>query len=118
MPKLRSLAPKVRTLNDLPVRLPQKQADPIYNTPEYKAWRTYVVGRAGYRCEARVSGVGDRCERAGPEHRLFCGHIVEISDGGDPFDVSNGQVLCSSHHNMITNAARAKRHQSSVGSGG
>ena len=114
MPKLRSLPSLVRTPNQLPVRLPPKQVDPIYNTPEYKAWRTYVVGRAGYRCEAKVSGFGHRCSKTMPEHRLFCDHIVELRDGGSPFDVMNGQLLCSSHHNMKTNAARARRHQQRV----
>ena len=109
MPKLRSLPSLVRTVDTHRVRLPPKQVDPLYQTPEYRAWRAAVVTRAGGRCEAMDHG--HRCTKAKPEHRMYADHIVELKDNGQPFDINNGMALCSSHHNIKTNAARAKRYQ-------
>ena len=115
MPKLRSLPSLVRATNTSPATLPPKVKADIYNTDEYKAWRTYVVGRAGYRCEAVVRG--HRCSKAWPDHRLYADHIIELKDGGQPFDVANGQCLCASHHTNKTMAKRFQRYSSSVDGG-
>ena len=108
-PKLRSLPSLVRTVDTRRVRLPPKQVAPIYTTPQYHAWRAAVVARAGGRCEAIDHGM--RCTKAMPEHRMYADHIVELKDNGQPFDINNGMLLCGSHHNMKTNAARGKRYQ-------
>ena len=84
MPKLRSLAPLVRTIDTRIVRSPPKVKLPIYNSPEFIAWRAMVLV-AGYRCEA-VDRYGHRCERAAPHHRIYADHIVELRDNGAPFD--------------------------------
>jgi 5-methylcytosine-specific restriction protein A len=107
MSRLRTLTPRIRTLDTRTTRLPSKQKDPIYNTPEFAAWRAQVVGRAGGRCEAVDHG--HRCSKAMPEHRLYADHIIEIKDGGALFDLSNGQLLCRSHHELKTIAMRVKR---------
>jgi uncharacterized protein YfaQ (DUF2300 family) len=82
-----------------------KQADPIYRTPEYQAWRAKVINRAGGRCQwrdgATVCGIKDP--------RMFADHIVELQDGGAPYDTANGQCLCGSHHTIKTNLERARR---------
>ena len=109
MPKLRTLAPTLRSAPNV-VTLPLKQKDPIYNTPEFQVWRAEVVRRAGGRCEA-VDPHGHRCSRAWPEHRLYADHIVELKDGGALLDLANGQALCASHHETKTMAARARRLQ-------
>lgn len=83
-----------------------KRADPELLTPEHRAWRTAVLQRAGYRCEAVVTG--GRCRVSAPA-RLFADHIVERKDGGAPLDPRNGQCLCGSHHTLKTAAERAKR---------
>jgi 5-methylcytosine-specific restriction protein A len=106
MPKLRTLGPLVRPIAPL-VRPPPRQINRVYNTPEFAAWRAQVVKRAGYRCEAIVDG--QRCSKATPHHRIYADHIVELSDGGQPFDINNGQCLCASHHERKTAAARARR---------
>jgi len=111
MPRLRSLAPLVRTLNTSTTRLPPRQMDPVYNTPEFQAWRAQVVERAGYRCEAIDNG--HRCSKARPDHRLYADHIIELRDGGQPFDLNNGRCLCASHHEIKTIEARARRLKSS-----
>ena len=40
---------------------------------------------------------------------MFADHIVELLDGGDPLDVSNGMLLCGKHHTLKTNRERDKR---------
>jgi 5-methylcytosine-specific restriction protein A len=110
MAKLRSLAGLVRQADTRTTRLPPKQVDPFYTSHEYQHWRAMVLERAGYQCEAIDHG--QRCSNARPEHRLFADHIVEIKDKGSLLDLNNGQCLCSSHHNIKTNAARARRYQS------
>lgn len=47
--------------------------------------------------------------RCAPVERLFADHIVELKDGGAPFDVANGQALCGAHHTLKTAAERQKR---------
>src|SRR5215472_4605369 len=116
MTKLRTLAPLVRTVDTRTVRPPPrpvtaynrfKKRDPLYATPEFRAWRAKVVARAGGRCEAVTHGV--RCTRAQPLDRMFADHTVEIRDGGAPFDIANGQCLCGPHHLMKTAQARRAR---------
>ena len=113
MPKLRTLGPLVRTLDTRTTRPPPrdkapKQRNPIYNTREFQAWRGRVIARAGARCEA-TDDHGNRCRRAYPEHRVYADHIVELRDGGQPFEVANGQCLCASHHELKTHSARTDR---------
>jgi 5-methylcytosine-specific restriction protein A len=36
-------------------------------------------------------------------------HIVDLADGGEPYDVANLQPLCASCHTRKTNATRAAR---------
>ena len=112
MPKLRTLTPLVRALDTRTSKLPPRQMDPIYSTPEFQAWRAQVVARAGGRCEAVDHG--HRCTKAKPEHRMYADHIVELRDGGAPFDLTNGWCLCASHHERKTIAVRAKRLKSLI----
>ena len=107
-PKLRSLPSLVRTVDTSTTKLPPKQVTPIYNTPQYQAWRAQVVARAGGRCEY-VDHHGHRCSKAKPEHRVYADHIVELKDNGQPFDINNGMVLCASHHELKTMQTRARR---------
>jgi 5-methylcytosine-specific restriction protein A len=107
MPKLQSLAPRLRSFDTRTTKPPPRQMNPIYNTPEFQDWRAMVVERAGYQCEAIDNG--HRCSKARPKHRLYADHIVELRDGGHPFDLNNGRCLCASHHELKTIAARARR---------
>ena len=111
MRKLKSLNPLVRTINTSTTPLPPKIIDPVYNTPHYRAWRTTVLQRAGYRCEA-VDTYGLRCTKAQPEHRVYADHITELRDDGSLIDPNNGQCLCASHHELKTHAQRARRLKS------
>ena len=112
MPKLRSLAPLVRTTNTSTTPLPPKVKDVVYTTPQYRVWRAQVVARAGGRCE--VVQHGHRCSRAQPEYRMFADHIVELKDGGSVYDSTNGQCLCYMHHTIKTNEVKKKRYQTII----
>lgn len=105
--RLRTLGPLVRQVDTNTVQLPGKYKNPLYNTPEFRAWREQVMNRADYRCEALERGL--RCTKAWPEHRMIADHIVELKDGGQPFDIANGRCLCPMHHRIKTIAARARR---------
>jgi 5-methylcytosine-specific restriction protein A len=115
MPKLRTLAPLVRTLSTRTARLPQKVKEPIYDSPEFRAWRGQVVARAGGRCEAIEDG--RRCGKAWPEHRVYADHIHELRDGGAAFDLRNGMCLCASHHEAKTHVARVERRKNEASGG-
>ena len=110
MPKLRSLAPRLRQIDTSTTRLPPKLVDPIYNTPEFQAWRVLVLDRAGRRCEA-VDRHGHRCTNATPHCTVYADHIIELRDGGLPFDPANGQCLCAMHHTNKTIAMRHRRQK-------
>jgi hypothetical protein len=86
----------------LPV--PGKVFDPHYSTPEHRAWRLAAMKQAGWRCQH------PGCTKRAPEHRLFADHVVELKDGGAPFDVANAMVLCGAHHTAKTAKSRAQRH--------
>lgn len=109
--KLRALGSQVRTMDTSTTKLPLKQKDLVYTTPQYQAWRAMVVDRAGGRCEA-IDYHGHRCTKARPEHRMYADHIVELKDNGSLLDINNGQCLCASHHEYKTLAMRARRHRS------
>jgi hypothetical protein len=51
------------------------------------------------------------------EARLYVDHIVEIGDGGKPYDLNNLQVLCASCHTTKTNQVRGRRDMLSGGGG-
>lgn len=55
-----------------------------------------------------------RCDELGlATPVVIVDHIKELEDGGDPFDRSNLEGLCFSHHNNKT--AREKKARSKVG---
>ncbi len=109
---LRMQKPLVRTLDTSIAKPRPKEAAPIYQTSEYERWRAAVIARAGGRCQDR------KCKdplRTGI--RLFADHIVELKDGGAPFDVSNGLARCGSCHSRKTAIERVHR-QRRLGGGG
>jgi 5-methylcytosine-specific restriction protein A len=81
-----------------------KRAAPIYATPEYRAWRAEVIRRAGAQCQDKHHD--PLRSRSG---RLYADHVVELRDGGEPFDVRNGLARCASCHERKTIEARVAR---------
>ena len=101
---LRTLRPRIGMLNLQTATTPSKVAAPIYQTPEYRLWRSIVIERANGRCR------DPHCAqpfRAGI--RLFADHVVELKDGGAPFDPDNGLARCGACHTRKTVAERARR---------
>lgn len=81
------------------MQLPPKQRADIYGTAGHVAWSKRVIARAGRRCE-----------KCGATHgRMYADHMIELRDGGLPFDVRNGWCLCASCHTTKTMIERAKR---------
>lgn len=95
---------KVPTSDFRRVKPPPKVAEPIYHTAEYAAWRAEVIRRANGRCQDPTCR-----SRHWPGQRLFADHVVELRDGGAPFDPANGMALCGSAHTRKTAEARARR---------
>jgi 5-methylcytosine-specific restriction enzyme A len=75
-----------------------KEADAFYLSPE---WRKLV--------DAIKRERGCKCEKCGahPPVRILGDHIIELKDGGAPFDKRNIMLLCLPCHNKKT--AEAKR---------
>lgn len=101
MARIGMLKPLLSTIDARSLRPMPKVAEAHYNTPAHREWRAAVIARANGHCQ------GKGCIRTGV--RLFADHIVELRDGGAPFDVTNGQALCGSCHTVKTVNARAAR---------
>lgn len=78
---------------------PAKEWNPRYGTVRHKEWAKAIIRRAGGKCED--------CGRS--DARLFADHVHELSDGGSPFDLSNGRARCQSCHTAKTVKARRER---------
>jgi 5-methylcytosine-specific restriction endonuclease McrA len=99
MARLTMLKPRVATLDTSIAKLPPKVADAELLTRDWKSMRLKVKERANGRCQAKG------CTKPG----FYADHIIERRDGGAVFDMANLQWLCPSHHQVKTNAERAKR---------
>lgn len=110
---LRMQKPLVRTLDTSIAKPSPKAALPIYQTAEYERWREAVIARANGRCQDKACTA-----KHWPGQRLFADHIVELRDGGAPFDVANGMARCGSSHSRKTAAARAVRMRATPKGGG
>lgn len=108
MGKLKSLSPRVATVETRKVVPPPKRADPELRSPQHQRFREVVLKRAGYRCQWVEDGV--RCTRSEANgDRLIADHMRERADGGAPFDPDNGQCLCVQHNTLKGVQARAAR---------
>jgi 5-methylcytosine-specific restriction enzyme A len=105
--KLGTFRPAFRTFDHRVVKPAAKTVDPDYLKPEHRQWRAKVIAAARGRCQWVEQGI--RCTKAAPTHRMFADHIVELQDGGSPYDVANGQCLCGQHHTIKTTRQRANR---------
>jgi 5-methylcytosine-specific restriction protein A len=102
---LKAAPPRIATRDTRSVKLPPKQVDPHYTTPEHRAWSKAVIDRAGRRCQDAAHDASKPRDGL----RLFADHIVERRDGGAPFDLRNGLARCGACHTRKTLAERAKR---------
>src|SRR5262245_58953732 len=109
MPRIKSLPFPVASRTISAIVVPTKQREAIYGSSDYLQWRKLVIARAHGQCEAVLPN-GWRClNGVAGRYRLFADHIVELKDGGAPFDVNNGMCLCASHHQTKTMDERRRR---------
>lgn len=78
---------------------PERAGKSVYDSSEWRALRDAVRRERG-----------QRCEKCGAGGRVWVDHIVEIKDGGAPYDRANLQVLCKSCHERKTAEARRQRN--------
>lgn len=100
---MRMLKPRLTAIDARTVRPPPKEREEHYGTARHRDWSRQVIERSGGVCQAI------ECGRMGV--RLFADHIVELKDGGAPFDVRNGQALCGSCHGKKTSRAKMERER-------
>lgn len=73
-------------------------ADRGYCSTSHKRWRKAVLARDGWQCQA----CGKVCTSSQPINRPHADHIIPILQGGDRYDINNGQCLCQHCHSMKT----------------
>jgi len=101
---LRTLKPKLGVANTLAVKLPPKEADPFYLSPEWRELIKWLVAYRGRRCE------DPNCQTPnGPWGRIYGDHIVELRDGGAALDEKNVMLRCGPCHGAKTAQERGRR---------
>jgi 5-methylcytosine-specific restriction enzyme A len=100
---VRSLAPRIRLLEQRTALPPEKTVDPFYISPDWRALMAEIIAERGRRCE------DPQCQRTRPPSRVFGDHIVELRDGGAPLDKRNVLLRCGSCHTRKTAEARVAR---------
>ena len=101
--RIKCAPPRIATRDTRRVLPPPKIRASIYGTAEFAEWRAAVIRRSGGFCQSPT------CANRLRKTRLYADHVVELRDGGQPFDLANGQALCGSCHQAKTLASRAVR---------
>lgn len=73
----------------------------IYGSQAWQAVRRRCLERDGFRCQIRLEGCSGRASAAD--------HVVELEDGGAPFDLGNLQAACRSCNTAKRNRRVAER---------
>lgn len=63
-------------------------------TADYKRWRAAVMANANGQCQIKGVGCTGQATQAD--------HIVPIAEGGEKYNVSNGQGVCGTCHKRKT----------------
>lgn len=107
-PRVRSLPPRIRTLDTRAAKPLPKIAHEHYGTAAHRAWAKLVKDRAGWRCEYVEHG--RRCENRHPTSVMYADHIRDVKDRPElALDPANGRCACGSHNVRSGIAARAAR---------
>lgn len=108
--KLRSLAPRIRSLELRTALPPEKTADTIYRSPEWRALVERLIVERARICQ------DVQCPTPGRwQGRLIADHVVEIKDGGAPLDPRNVLLRCSTCHARKTAREAAARMRAPAG---
>lgn len=83
----------------------------VYGTPAWKAVRKMVLARDGYVCQHRFP----KCSTVA----TAVDHVIELADGGAPYDPSNLVASCrgcniSKRNRALAARARLAEHSSNV----
>lgn len=105
MTKLRTIGPRIGSIDTRRVRVAPKTVDPFYRSDGWRKLIAWVLQARGRRCEDPDHN--PREPRDGC--RIYGDHIVELRDGGAPLDPLNVMLRCASCHGRKTAAARAAR---------
>lgn len=100
-PRLRTLPPRLATLDTRTARPPERVREnhDIYGSQRWRTLAAALLKERGRRCQKCGSNVG----------RLYADHVVELRDGGAPFDPANIEILDARCHGLKTAAARSDR---------
>ena len=79
-----------------------RERESFYRSKRWKRVRQKVIERDRYQCQE------PSCRRLAPSRDLHADHIVEIADGGKPYDMDNLRTLCRGCH---TSKSLRERHQ-------
>lgn len=106
-PRLKSNGQKLRPSQRVKVRLPPKQADGFYLSPEWRGLMDEIVRERGRRCEdpAHDSATPRECGR------IYGDHVKELRDGGAPLEKDNVMLRCPVCHGRKTARHRALRYR-------
>lgn len=78
-----------------------KETDPFYLSPQWRRFRSWYLSRHPL-CKM--------CQAIGfMTPAVIVDHVVELKDGGAPFDENNAQSLCWACHNRKTAKEKQKR---------
>jgi len=113
MVKLRTIGHKLKpTSRPSLVMVREKQAEPFYLSPEWKALMRHLIEVRGRRCE------DPEHDRTKPREgvRVYGDHVIEMKDGGPKLDPFNILLRCATCHGRKTALERAKRAQGGGGS--
>lgn len=107
---LHSIGRKLQPSTRFRLKLPEKKADPFYQSAPWVALMQSITAERGRRCEDPDH---DRSlPRGGRNLRIYGDHIVELRDGGAALDPQNVMLRCPTCHGRKTSAERAKRRAS------
>lgn len=72
-----------------------------YCSKAHKAWRQAVLNKCNWQCVD--------CGRVAHGRSMHADHVVPISQGGERYDVGNGEARCLSCHSRKTRRESAGR---------
>jgi hypothetical protein len=75
--------------------------NPIYKTSVWRHAREWALARDGWQCQIKLPGCKGRAS--------CVDHVVELEDGGPPFELSNLQAACRPCNAAKRNRSLARR---------
>jgi 5-methylcytosine-specific restriction protein A len=112
MARLKELGSRLANLDTRAARPATKVAAPFYLAPRWRALIAAIIKRRGRRCEDPLCKTPSRTGI-----RIFGDHVVELQDGGAPFDEANILLRCGSCHTRKTASERARRQATPAAAG-